>query len=40
MNIILSEIRLREEEEYENYLRITPECFDVLSVFVKDNKTK
>ena len=27
---------LEEEEEYENYLRITPGCFDKLFVFVKD----
>ena len=28
--IFLSEVRLKEEGEYENYLRITRECFDKL----------
>ena len=40
MYIFLSEVCLDEEEEYENYLRITPECFDELLVLVKDSVTK
>ena len=40
MYIFLSEVRLDEEEEHENCLRITPECFDELPVLVKDGVTK
>ena len=40
MYIFLSAVRLEEEEEYENYLMITPECFDKLLVRVKDVITK
>ena len=32
MYIFLSEVHLVEEEEYANYLRMTPECFDKLFV--------
>ena len=28
----LSEVRLEEEEEYNNYFRITPECFNELFI--------
>ena len=38
--IFLSEVCLEEEEEYRNYLRITPECFDALFTLVKDDITK
>ena len=38
--ILLSKVHLEEEEEYKNYLRITPECFDKLFVLVKDDITK
>ena len=38
--IFLSEVCLEEEEEYRNYLRITPECFDALFALVKDDITK
>ena len=40
MYIFFSEVRLEEEEEHKNYLRITPECFHKLIVLVKDNITK
>ena len=40
MYIFLSEVCLQEEEEYNNYLRITPECFDELFVLVKGDITK
>ena len=40
MYILLPGVHLEEKEEYENYLRITPECFDKLFVLVKDNITK
>ena len=33
MQIFLSEVRLEQEKEYANYLRMTPECFDKLFVF-------
>ena len=36
----LSEVCLEEEEEYKNYLRMIPECFDDLFVLVKDDITK
>ena len=36
MYIILSDVCLEEEEEFQNYLRITPECFDKLFVLVRD----
>ena len=39
MYIPLSEVLLEEEEEYKNYLRITPECFDELFVLAKDDIT-
>ena len=38
--ILLSEVRLEEEEEYKHYLRMTPECFEELLVLVKDDITK
>ena len=38
--ILLSEVRLEEEKEYKNYLRITPEYFDELFVLMKDGMTK
>ena len=28
MYFLLSDVRLEEEEEYRDYLRITPECFE------------
>ena len=40
MYIFLSEDRLEEEEEYQNYLRITPECFDKLFALVNGDVTK
>ena len=40
MYIFLSEVCLEEEEEYENYLRINPECVDDLFVLVKDDIIK
>ena len=40
MYIPLPEVLLEEEEEYKNYLRITPVCFDELFVLVKDDITK
>ena len=40
MYILLSEVRLEEEEVRKNYLRITFECFDELFVIVKDDITK
>ena len=33
---LLSDVHLEEKEEYKNYLRITPECFNKLFVLVKD----
>ena len=39
MCIFLFEVCLEEEEEYKNYLRITPECFDELFVLAKDITT-
>ena len=38
--IFLSEVRLEEEEEYKNYLRIASQCFDELFVLVKGDITK
>ena len=38
--ILLCEVRWEEEEEYKNYLRITPKCFDKLFGLVKDNIKK
>ena len=38
--IFLSEVRLEEEEEYKNYLRIASQCFDKLFVLVKGDITK
>ena len=29
---LLSELRLEEEEEYKNYLRMNPGCFDKLFI--------
>ena len=40
VHIFLFEVHLEEEEEYKNYLRITPVCFDKLFVLVKDNIAK
>ena len=40
MYIFLSEVRLAEEEEYKNYLRVTPKCLDELFVPVKYYITK
>ena len=37
---LLSELCLEEEEEYENYLRMTPGCFDEFFELAKDNITK
>ena len=37
---ILSEVCLEEEEEYQNYLRPTPECFDKLFVVLIRDITK
>ena len=39
MSIFLFEVCLEEGEEYENYLRITPKCFDELFVLAKDDIT-
>ena len=39
-NICSLWIRLEEEEEYKNYLRITPEYFNELFVLVKDTIIK
>ena len=39
MCIFLFEVCLEEEEEYKNYLRITPKCFDELFVLAKDDIT-
>ena len=33
---LLSDVHLEEKEEYKNYFRITPECFNKLFVLVKD----
>ena len=38
--ILLSEVHLEEEEEYGNYLGITPKCFDLPFVYVKIDITK
>ena len=38
--ILLSEVRLEEEEEYKSYLRIIPEYFDELFEILKDGITK
>ena len=38
--IFLSEVHLEEKQEYENYLRITPECFNELFVLVKNDITQ
>ena len=40
VHIFLFEVHLEEEEEYKNYLRITPVRFDKLFVLVKDNIAK
>ena len=40
MFILFSEVRLGEEEEYQNYLKITPEGFDKLFELVKYDITK
>ena len=37
---LLSELRLEEEEEYKNYLRMTPGCFNELLELVKEDITK
>ena len=37
---LLSELHLEEEEDYKNYLRITPECLEELFELVKDVITK
>ena len=34
------QVCLQEKEEYENHLRIVPECFDELFVIFKDNTTQ
>ena len=34
--VFLSQVSL-QEDEYENYLRIAPECLDKLFLFSKDN---
>ena len=31
---------MKEKEEYENYLRLAPECLDELFVLFKDNITQ
>ena len=36
----LSELHLEEEEDYKNYLRITPECLEELFELIKDVITK
>ena len=36
MYILHAEVHLEQEEEYKNYMRITPECFDELFVLMKD----
>ena len=38
--IFLSQVYLQEKQEYENYLRITPECFDEFFVLFKDDITQ
>ena len=38
--IFLLEVSLEEEEEHKNNLRITPECFDEICVFVKHDIKK
>ena len=40
VHIFLFEVHLEEEEEYKNYLRITPESFNKLFVPVKHDITK
>ena len=37
---LLSELRLEEEEEYKNYLKMTPGCFDKLFELMKEDITK
>ena len=37
---LLSELHLEEEEDYKNYLRITPECLEELFELIKDVITK
>ena len=37
---LLSELRLKEEEEYKNSLKIVPDYFDELFELVKDDITK
>ena len=37
---LLSELRLEEEEEYKNSLKIVPDYFDELFELVKDDITK
>ena len=37
--IFLSEVHLEEEEEYSNYFRMTPKCFDKLFVLAKGGIT-
>ena len=38
--IFPSEVRLQEKEDYQNYSRITPECFDKIFVLLKDDVTQ
>ena len=40
MYIFLSELHVEEEQEYKNYLRITPECFDGLFVLMRGSIIK
>ena len=40
VHIFISKVHSEEKEEYENYLRITTECFDELFVLVKNNFTR
>ena len=42
VHTFLVEVRLEEEEEEEcqNYLKITPECFDKLFILMNDDITK
>ena len=37
---LLSELHLEEEEDYKNYLRITPKCLEELFELIKDVITK
>ena len=41
VHTFLVEVRLEEEEEEcQNYLKITPECFDKLFILMNDDITK